>query len=463
MNHPNPLLNLQSYVQSIVEAGDSPAISIAVWYKKSLHQSAAGILNFNTGVTATTDSIFRIGSITKVLTACLVMRLVEDSLLDLDTPVKHYLRNFKLADSQATETVTVRHLLNHTNGIAGDYFPNDIGLQGNWIARYVNGCRKLPQVHPVGEMYSYSNSAYAIVGRVIEEVCNVSWCEAISNCVFKPLGMAHSISTPIDMLFFRTATGYMLNPRNSEEWILPANQYATFGLSPAGTLINTSAADLITFARAHMDGGVSQTGNRWLSEASVRLMQTPHVEKPQLSTNIICSKGLGWDINEHITKNTIIIGHNGLSRGQSALLQIVPKYDMCMAILLNGNRAGVMQRIAHDIMMATVGLDFRDQYGPMRRCDPAKLKDFEGVYYLFGEGYYLVQLQVDKLIVKYTPTGLDSNMPKDVFWLSPIGNNCFSFNTVENVFCTIGCFIRPKGNRKVDYLFIKQRLCKRIP
>ena len=72
---PFTLPGLQGFAEHIVETQKVPAVSIAVWKNGQLHQAAAGILNINTGVTATTDAIFQIGSITKVMTTCLVMQL----------------------------------------------------------------------------------------------------------------------------------------------------------------------------------------------------------------------------------------------------------------------------------------------------------------------------------------------------------------------------------------------------
>ena len=160
-----PLDNLQAYAEQAIAKHNIPAMSVAIWKDGELSQAAAGCLNLTTGVEATTDSIFQIGSITKVMTTCLVMQLVDEGRVNLDKPVVDYLRDFMIADAEATQTITVRQLLNHTNGIAGDYFPDDEGHQGNLIARFVDRCSFLPLMHPVGEMFSYSNAAFCVAGR----------------------------------------------------------------------------------------------------------------------------------------------------------------------------------------------------------------------------------------------------------------------------------------------------------
>ena len=150
------ITDLQTFADAQLAKYKLPAISIAVWQGSKMYQAAAGIANLATGVEATTDTIFQIGSITKVMTTCLVMQLVDEGRVDLDSPVKHYLHDFQVADSEATACITVRQLLNHTSGMAGDFFPDDNGHQGNLIARYIDRCNLLPQVHPVGEQFAYS-------------------------------------------------------------------------------------------------------------------------------------------------------------------------------------------------------------------------------------------------------------------------------------------------------------------
>ena len=92
--------SLQSFSDSIIDQHNVPAVSLAVWNNAELNQAASGLLNLETGVEATTDSVFQIGSITKVMTTCLVMQLVDEGRVDLDTPVKHYLRDFMIADAK---------------------------------------------------------------------------------------------------------------------------------------------------------------------------------------------------------------------------------------------------------------------------------------------------------------------------------------------------------------------------
>ena len=112
------------------------------------------------GLPVPADALFLPGSIGKLYTATLVMMLVDEGKLDLDTPIRHYLPDFEVRDAHARDTVTARHLLTHTSGFDGDHF-TDTGRGDDALARYVAGCADLPQIVDPGRIWSYSNSGYA--------------------------------------------------------------------------------------------------------------------------------------------------------------------------------------------------------------------------------------------------------------------------------------------------------------
>lgn len=101
-----------------------PGASVALSVRGSTREAAAGVLNLNTGIAVTPRSMFQIGSITKVFTASLIMRLVDEGQVDLDLPVRTYLPEFTLLDPRAASKISLRHLLTHSSGIPGDFMPD---------------------------------------------------------------------------------------------------------------------------------------------------------------------------------------------------------------------------------------------------------------------------------------------------------------------------------------------------
>src|SRR6185437_6235844 len=113
--------NIQERLDALARQHRVPGAVLAVSTGEEELEFATGVINTSTGVAATADTVFQIGSNTKLLTTTLVMQLVEAGQVELDALVRRYLPTFELAGPGAGE-ITVRHLLTHTSGIEGDHF-----------------------------------------------------------------------------------------------------------------------------------------------------------------------------------------------------------------------------------------------------------------------------------------------------------------------------------------------------
>jgi CubicO group peptidase (beta-lactamase class C family) len=121
--------DLESYRQQLQTRLDElcaeykvPGASLGIILGDESLEVPSGVVNLNTGVETTSDTLFQIGSITKVYTATMVMQLVDEGKVALDEPVSKYLPELSLEDAEAAKTITVRQLLTHTSGIDGDLF-----------------------------------------------------------------------------------------------------------------------------------------------------------------------------------------------------------------------------------------------------------------------------------------------------------------------------------------------------
>ena len=450
------LNNLQHYAEQMIQEHHLPATSIAVWKEGQLYQGAAGILNLDTGVEATTDSIFQIGSITKVFTTVLMMQLVERGLVDLDKPVKHYLRDFEVADVAATQSITVKQLLNHSNGIAGDYFPDDQDEDGPHIARYVLRCSQLPLVHPVGDGFSYSNAAFAIAGRLIEVVSGISWFDAMEEWIYQPLGMKQAICRPAEVIRFRAALGHLPNIDNPDQFHTCSGRYLSFGQSPAGTTPTMTAADLITFGRAHLEAGLSQTGERWLGEDSVLAMQTPTNAVPVTSKALTGATGLGWGISQHNQSGLKMVAHTGGTNGQCAILRLFPEHNACFVVLMNRQKLDALMGMANTLTEAVTGVDLTagTAVTPVT-LSTEQLQAYVGHYHAYAGDYY-VTLGANGLDVKFDDA-VDEEEPT-IGTLNPVGDECFEEKNAQGVTRGIVRFMQPDKAGCPSRLFAAGRL-----
>ncbi|HVA61554.1 MAG TPA: serine hydrolase domain-containing protein [Mycobacteriales bacterium] len=354
-------LRLSERLSELARRHEVPGASIAVLAGGAVTEAACGTLNRATGVEATTDSLFQIGSITKVYTATVVMRLAERGDLALDEPVVSYLPEFAVADPDTTKQVTVRHLLAHTSGIDGDHFA-DTGRGDDCLERYVETLAEVRQNHALGATMSYCNAGYAVLGRLIERVTGKTWDAALAELLIEPLGLTHTVTLPEEALRFRAAIGHVGKPGEEPQ---PAPIWGLMrSAGPAG-LICARAADVIGFARMHLDAGVAPDGARLLEAESVAAMQQPQVAVPDRWT-LGDHWGLGWILFNWAGRP--VYGHDGNTIGQSAFLRIVPDANIAIALLTNGGRPGDLYQ---DIYRELLG-ELADLEIPRRPEPPAE-------------------------------------------------------------------------------------------
>lgn len=314
-----------------------PGASLAVYRRGRTWETAAGVLNVATRVAATPDSVFQIGSISKIFTTTLIMQLVDEGRLDLDAPVREYLRGFHVADREASRTVTPRHFLTHTSGIEGDFFV-DAGRGDDNIARLQAMGTLLPSLFPPGDRLSYCNFGFAMLGRITEVLTGMTWDQVMRERLFKPLGMDHALTLPEETLKYRAAIGHVPNPKKPKEHMLSPMPWLSLGQKAAGATPSMSAADLLKFAALHLDRGTSRSGARLLSRGSVRQMQQVQHRLPKHFPRGLDAWGLGWMLMRWSGKR--VIGHDGGTVGQYAFLRLVPEQDLAVALLTNGGDAG---------------------------------------------------------------------------------------------------------------------------
>lgn len=333
-----------------------------------------GILNVRTGIETTDDSVFQIGSMGKVWTTTAIMRLVDQGVLDLDAPVVSYVPEFSSVDPEITRTVTLRHLLNHTSGIDGDVF-TDTGRGDDTLEKYVAHLDGVAQNHPVGATMSYCNSGFSLAGRVIEKVTGTTWDQAMRDLVFTPLGLTHSSTLPEEAIMFRAASGHTVvdedGPHLAPAWMLPRS------MGPAG-LINSTTADVLAFARMHLEGGLAADGTRVLSEAAVARMQEREVDMPD-PYSLGDAWGVGWILFDWDGHR--LFGHDGNTIGQASFLRILPEEGLAVTLLTNGGNT-------HDLYVELFGEIFHELAGlklPAGLTPPDEpftddFSEFEGVY-----------------------------------------------------------------------------------
>jgi CubicO group peptidase (beta-lactamase class C family) len=417
---------LQTRLDELRERHGVPAASVGVLAGDEIHAAASGILNLDTGVEATADSLFQIGSITKVWTATLVMQLVDEGRIELEAPVRRYLPGFRVADEAVSEAVTIRHLLTHTSGIDGDHFA-DTGRGDDALERYAETCAELPQVHPLGATMSYCNTGYTVLGRVLEIVTGTVWDDLLRERLVEPLGLTHTATLPEDVLRFRAAIGHIQPPgeelRPAPAWGLPRTA------GPAGAICST-AAELLEFALLHLRDGLARDGERLLSEDAARAMREPQVEVPTGGIGESEAHwGLGWSV--YTWSGRTVVGHDGGTIGQAAFLRVVPDSGAAVALLTNGGDPFRLYRdLCGELLAESASVELPPEPVPPESPPAVDTASYVGNYDRSGAALEVVTRD-EGLFAIQTVTGLGSEMSPE-----PVELPLVPFDLEREVFLT---------------------------
>jgi CubicO group peptidase (beta-lactamase class C family) len=308
-----------------------PGAAWAVSHGGQVVDGAAGLLSTATGVEATADSVFQIGSVTKLWTSTLVMQLVDEGTVELDEPVRTYLPEFRIADEAAAARITVRQLLNHTAGFEGDIF-TDTGTGDDCLEKYVATLHGVPQLFPPGERFSYNNAGYCVLGRLVEVLREQTYDACLRAHLVRPLGLTHTAPSPYEAIMFRAAVGHI--EQEPGTGYVPAPVWALArSNAPAGSTLAMRARDLVSFARMHLEDGRAADGTRVLAPGTAARMHDREVDLPDLGL-MGTSWGLGFERFD--TPAGTITGHDGSTIGQGAFLRMVPEAGLAVALLTNG-------------------------------------------------------------------------------------------------------------------------------
>ncbi len=209
------------------------------------------------GVAATPDTVYRVGSVSKLLNAAAVMLLCDQGKLDLDRPLSAYVPDFSLRSRFPAPPVTLRHLLTHHSGLPSDLVGGMWGDSPPPFATIVGRLKDEYAAYPPGYIYAYSNIGSCLAGVAVERVTGERYADYLDRQVLRPLGMANSSFALRPEIARKLAKGYGKDGREEQDVAIRD--------TPAGGMY-ASAADLGRFVAMLFSGGRSG-GRQVLSPA----------------------------------------------------------------------------------------------------------------------------------------------------------------------------------------------------
>jgi CubicO group peptidase (beta-lactamase class C family) len=288
-----------------------------------LLEKAYGLASVELGAPNTVERKFQLGSVSKPLTAAVVMKLVERGQVHLTAPVSSYVPEYLPG-----RDITIEQLLTHTSGVPDVnslQIYKSLGLQHRTPAEIVAAFKDAPLVFRPGASYAYSNSNYALLALVIERVTGEPYGEAMRRELFDPLAMRDSGHRGDDAAvipnmaqgYVRTSTGTLARPAWFDWSVKTGN----------GSLYSTGR-DLLRFIRGYF-------GGRVIGSRLVDLATTPKPVPPRapgfewLSRDI----GYGWMLDHSLGRRRVF--HIGRSPGYNAALVYYPDDQLTVVVLSN--------------------------------------------------------------------------------------------------------------------------------
>jgi CubicO group peptidase (beta-lactamase class C family) len=326
-----------------------PGLSIVVVKPDGVRWAAAfGLANIATRSPTGEHTVYLWFSMTKLVTATCVLQLAESGRVGLDDPVlKHYAPFSRLRPSHWMTSVTVRHLLNHTSGLANpipvtwihkpcDPGPNPDAFLSDVLTKHAK-LRSQP-----GSIVSYSNLNYLVLGRIIESAAGKSYEDYVRQSVLAPLGMSRTDFVYSPEMSQLAATAYqkqwsfmtplfrLMLPRwvfgSRANGFVALNRFYLNGAAYGGLI--GSAEDASVFLRAHLNGGAVE-GQRILSPQSVALMRTITAHGPRLDM------GLGWFRQKDRRSSNDFVEHLGGGAGYFNVMRLYERSSV--GVVMMGN------------------------------------------------------------------------------------------------------------------------------
>lgn len=361
--------SLHAAVQGEAARWNVPGMAAGVLLDGKIETTTTGMGSLLTGQPVVEETVFQIGSISKIFTTTLAIMLVQDGLLELDKPIQSYLPDLPFANETTRTTVTLRHLLSHQGGFEGDRMW-DYGRGDDALRRSIADFDTLPRWSDPGRHWMYCNTGFHLTGRVIEAVTEKPFETVMGERVFEPLGLKHTTYFPEIAITWPHSVGHLIPDRDAGHHIarpytIPRHR------NPSGGIIST-IPDLLRFAQFHMQDGEID-GKRLLRKDLAQAMQTPLVE----AGNVGRSYGLGWSIWD--LGETQMVDHGGATQGFRAHLGVVPQRGFALAQLTNSDHgAFAMPRVQAWTLRHYRGLEKLP--APFIALEPSALDELTGTY-----------------------------------------------------------------------------------
>ena len=326
---------LDAKIEEAMKAYAIPGVAVAVITDGQEHVKGFGVTNIDHPVPVDEDTVFRIGSTTKTFTGTAIMRLVDEGKVDLDAPIRQYLPDFAVADPDASATVTVRQLLNHTSGWLGDDL-QDFGRGDDALTRYVGVDDPATAADSAGHAYSPTTMPdWSWRGGLSRSSTGSAYEDAVQELLLDPLELSRTRFFSDQIIGLNVAaahnnvdgkavvdTGFWAFSTQLQPDRLVDIQHSRSGALRA----------LPSRRRRHAEG------TRLMSKESLTEMRSNPGVGGTLQVELT-GMGVSWMLRPS-AENETIVQHGGTWAGQRSGFFMVPSRNFAMTVLTNSEGGG---------------------------------------------------------------------------------------------------------------------------
>jgi CubicO group peptidase (beta-lactamase class C family) len=433
---------LESVLLKELKETNTPGAAVAVVSgDRVVFAKGYGVSNIENGAPVTPDILFRIGSVTKMFTATLLVTLAEEQKIDLKKPIGEFIKGL----SPKLSRVSLHQLMSNTAGMT-DESPSDYGSHDDSaLAIYVRSLKDDHFFTEPGRIFSYSNPGYDVAGFSIEEVGGKPFADQMSQRLFKPLGMNSTTFRPTLAMTYPISQGHTASVNAKPSVIRPFVDNAAGW--PDGFLFS-SVNDLARFAIAFLSGG-KINGKQILMSSIIAKLSTPYAE---LHSRFGFENGkYGYGLFIHDYRGVHVVWHAGLIPGFGALFQMVPEEQFAVIVLANRSDA-LLNKTAEKAMELMLPLEKKTESSSRQALEISKSEMVNFV------GTYLNKPERAEIVVKDGKLYL--KLEEGEFLVTKAGSYRFSFE--KQVESSEEFVLVPSANGKIEYLHIGRHALKKV-
>jgi len=307
---------------------------------KFVYSEGFGMADRESSIPVDSNTVFNIGSSSKMYVTAAIMLLVDDGKIVLDKPVTDYFPDFKMLDPRYKD-ITVRMLLNHSSGFPGSHYANAMGTEFNSqiLQETLDILSRSYLKADPGATSPYCNDGFSLAEMIVERISGMKYMDFLKERVFIPLGLKNTGVSVGDLKNKVIAEYY--HPVTAK--MLPAEVVSPLG---AGGL-STTAEELCRFADSLV------VSNKLLKKESLDEMNKPQpsILTKKLGENV-STFGLGWDsvnIPKYGSAVPVVLTKGGNTDGYSSQVYMIPDKRLCVAVIEAGVGAGA-PKISLDLL-----------------------------------------------------------------------------------------------------------------